>query len=128
MNLLLDTHTFLWFISGDRQLSERARALIEDKGNVRYLSTAALWEITIKAGYGRLAVPMPPSLLYNDHVRGNGITVLPIAESHLDRLYTLPLHHKDPFDRLMIAQAIAENMTILTRDGKFSAYGVRIDW
>lgn len=126
MKLLLDTHTFLWFIGGDAQLDNRSRQLIEDAGNQRYLSVVSVWEITIKASLGKLQSPMPPSVLIRDHVWSNAIELLPITSEHLDLLYQLPYHHKDPFDRLMIAQAIQEGMMLLSKDLAFKAYQVQL--
>ena len=128
MKLLLDTHAFLWFISGDSQLSGYARQLIEDAGNQRYLSIVSVWEITIKSSLGRLEVPTPPSRLMSEYIWANAIELLTITSEHLDVVHKLPYHHKDPFDRLMIAQAIHENMTLISRDVALNAYSVRIEW
>lgn len=128
MKLLLDTHTFLWFIGGDTQLSTHARQLIEDPGNQRYLSIASVWEMTIKSSLGRLIVPTPPSRLINDHVWSNSIALLAISSEHLDVVHSLPYHHKDPFDRIMIAQAIHEGMTLVSKDQVLTAYKLPIVW
>lgn len=128
MKLLLDTHAFLWFIAGDAQLDSHARSLIEDMGNERFLSVASVWEVTIKASLGRLVVPMPPSALIRDHVWANAIVLLAVIPEHLDVLHGLPYHHKDPFDRLMIAQAFQEGMVLLTKDQALSAYDVQVAW
>ena len=128
MKILLDTHTFLWFIGGDDQLDTHARRVIEDLGNERYRSTASLWEITIKSSLGRLTVPMPPSELVRDHIWANAIGLLTIRPEHLDALHALPYHHKDPFDRLLIAQAWQDDMVLVSRDEAFSAYDVQILW
>lgn len=128
MNILLDTHTFLWFIAGDNQLDNHARHLIEDLNNDRFLSIASLWEITIKSSIGRLSVPLPPSLFIRDQVWANAIDLLAIRPEHLDVLHDLPYHHKDPFDRLLIAQAMSENLVLITKDPSFQAYDVRLAW
>ncbi|MEI2688169.1 MAG: type II toxin-antitoxin system VapC family toxin [Anaerolineae bacterium] len=128
MKLLLDTHAFLWFIAGDIQLNSHARRLIEDLGNERYLSVASIWEITIKSSLGRLVVPTPPSVLIREHVWANAILLLPTMPHHLDVLHDLPYHHKDPFDRLIVAQAIDEEMTLITKDQALLAYDVRAAW
>lgn len=128
MKVLLDTHTFLWFIAGDAQLDGYARQLIEEPGNERFLSMASVWEITIKSSLGRLMVPMPPSTLIREQIWANAIDLLPITHEHLDILYTMPYHHKDPFDRLLAAQAIQERMLIVTKDQAFNAYDVQIAW
>jgi PIN domain nuclease of toxin-antitoxin system len=114
MRLLLDSHTFLWFISGSPNLSDTARALIETPTNQRLLSIASLWEIAIKVSVGKLELDLTLTELVEREVYGNAIEVLPIQASHLDQLAKLPFHHKDPFDRLMIAQCLAENMPIVT--------------
>ena len=128
MKILLDTHTFLWFIAGDPQLDAHARQMIEDLSNERYLSVASTWEITIKSSLGRLRVPMPPTSLIREHVWANAIDILAITAEHLDTLHTLPYHHKDPFDRLLIAQAMQEQLLILTKDEAFEAYDVPVAW
>lgn len=128
MKLLLDTHAFLWFISGSDELSDHAKALIEDTGNERYLSVASLWEMAIKVSLGKLKVPLPLSRLVREHVTGNAIEVLAIEPEHLDEQRKLPFHHRDPFDRLIIAQAIVEEMEVVTRDEAFSAYDVHCTW
>ena len=100
--------------------------MIEDLSNERYLSVASVWEITIKASLSRLTVPTPPSILIRKHIWTNAINLLSIEPEHLDSLYTLPYHHKYPFDRLMIAQAIQEKMVFITKDSAFTDYGVQI--
>lgn len=128
MKLLLDTHTFLWFIAGDSRLDSHARQLIENPDNERYLSIASIWEITIKSSLGRLRVPLPPSELIREHVWANAIELLPAEPEHFDMLHELPYHHKDPFDRFLIAQAIKEKMALLTKDPAFSSYDVQAVW
>jgi PIN domain nuclease of toxin-antitoxin system len=118
----------LWFIAGDARLDNHARQLIEYTGNERYLSVAGVWEITIKSSLGRLVVPTPPSVLVRDHVWANAIELLAIVPEHLDVLHGLPYHHKDPFDRLMIAQAIHEGLVLITKDQVFSIYNVQVEW
>lgn len=128
MKLLLDTHAFLWFIGGKDELSVHARQLMEDASNERYLSVASLWEMAIKVSIGKLKVPLPLTRLVREHVTGNAIEVLPIEPEHLDEQRKLPFHHRDPFDRLIIAQAIVEEMKLITRDEAFAAYEVRCVW
>jgi PIN domain nuclease of toxin-antitoxin system len=129
VKLLLDTHSFLWFIGGSEQLSSYARALIEDEGNARYLSVASLWEMAIKVSIGKLNVPLPFTRLVRQHVTGNNIDVLPIEPEHLDEQREMPpFHHRDPFDRLIIAQAITEEMLVVGRDNAFEAYPIRLMW
>ena len=128
MRLLLDTHTFLWFIGGDTALSPYARQLIEDRTNERLLSIASLWEMAIKVSLDRLTVPLPFTDLVAEHVYGNAMEVFGISPRHLDVLATLPFHHKDPFDRLLIAQGQAEDIPILGRDPAFDNYAIRRLW
>jgi PIN domain nuclease of toxin-antitoxin system len=128
VRLLLDTHTFLWFIDGDTALSPYARQLIEDRTNERLLSIASLWEMAIKASLGRLTLTLSFTGLVAEHVHGNAIELFEILPRHLDVLTTLPFHHKDPFDRMIIAQSQAENIPILSRDSAFDDYAIRRLW
>jgi PIN domain nuclease of toxin-antitoxin system len=128
MRLLLDTHAFLWFIQGSQNLSATARNLIEDQGNQKLLSIASLWEISIKVSIGKLDVGMAIAQLVSREVYGNGFEVLAIQANHLDELTKLIFHHKDPFDRLIIAQALAERMPVVTKDEAFGRYPVSRLW
>lgn len=128
MRLLLDTHAFLWFIQGSQNLSETARNLIEDQENEKLLSIASLWEISIKVSIGKLDVGMALAELLSREVYGNGFEVLAIQANHLDELTKLVFHHKDPFDRLIIAQALAKRMPVVTRDEAFGRYPVSLLW
>jgi PIN domain nuclease of toxin-antitoxin system len=119
VRLLLDTHTFLWFIEGNPQLNGPARQLIEDIGNERLLSIASLWEMSIKASLGKLKLKLTFSDVVRDHVGGNAMKLLHISPEHLDIVRSLPFHHKDPFDRLIIAQSRTENIPVLSRDEVF---------
>ena len=128
MRLLLDTHTFLWFIEGNLNLSDTAINLIEDEGNQRFLSIASLWEISIKISIGKLELGMKFTELVAQQVNGNAINLLEIKPGHLDELTEIPFHHKDPFDRLIIAQSIVENMAVVSKDSAFRSYPVRLLW
>lgn len=128
MKILLDTHTFLWFIEGNLDLSDLARNLIEDQGNQRFLSVASLWEMSIKASIGKLELEMAFTELVKREIYGNAIELLKIRPEHLDELAKLPFHHKDPFDRLMIAQSLAENISVVTKDNAFGSYPVTALW
>jgi PIN domain nuclease of toxin-antitoxin system len=128
VRLLLDTHTFLWFIGGDAALSPHARQLIEDRTNARLLSIASLWEMAIKVSLDRLTVPLPFTDLVAEHVYGNAIEIFEMAPRHLDVLTTLPFYHKDPFNRLIIAQGQAEDIPIPSRDPAFDEYAIRRLW
>jgi len=128
MKLLLDTHTFMWFVDGNEKLHAHARNLIEDSGNMRLLSIGSLWEMSIKAGLGKLDVSMSFEELVRKQVEPNAISFLPLRPMHLDRLRTLPFPHRDPFDRLLIAQAMVEGAVILSRDGVFDQYPITRVW
>lgn len=128
MRLLLDTHTFLWFIEGSANLSDGARNLIEDQGNQRFLSTASLWEMAIKVSMSKLDLGMTFTELVEREVVGNAIELLERQPEHLDALAKLPFHHKDPFDRLIIAQSLADDLAVVTRDGAFGNYPVTLLW
>ena len=128
MRLLLDTHTFLWFIAGDERLSGPAREAIADIKNEVLLSIASLWEIAIKLSLGKLELEGPFDALIPQLLADNAVKILPIELEHLFVLAELPFHHRDPFDRLIIAQGLAENIPILSADGAFREYPVRIIW
>ena len=128
MRVLFDTHTFLWFIEGNSRIGSNARREILEPNNERFLSVASLWEIAIKASVGKLEKHSSFEDLVQVQVFGNAIDLLAISAKHLDVVQTLPFHHRDPFDRLMIAQALSENLVLLSRDRAFSAYGVELLW
>ena|SRR5687767_3044171 len=110
MKLLLDTHTFLWFIMGNPNLSANARAMIEDQANEKFLSVASLWETAIKVSIGKLALSAPFDTLIPQQLSANGFELLNLEVRHAAMLIDLPFHHRDPFDRLLIAQAVVEKM------------------
>jgi PIN domain nuclease of toxin-antitoxin system len=124
---LLDTHVLLWFIQGDPQLSNRARGIITTDTNQLYLSVASLWEMTIKLNIGKLTIGHTIDEIYK-LLKQLNIEVLPIVQSDLEQYLTLPLHHRDPFDRLLIAQAIAQELTLVSADNAFGAYSVKQLW
>ncbi len=128
MKLLLDTHTFLWFIGGSLNLSDTARKSIEDQTNERFLSIASLWEMSIKVSMGKLKLAMSFTDLVKQEVKGNAIELIKVVPEHLDELAKLSFHHKDPFDRLIIAQSLVENMPIITKDTAFLNYPVKLIW
>lgn len=128
MRLLLDTHAFLWFIDGSPHCSAKARALIEDVSNQRFLSLANLWEMAIKASLGKLRLAQPFETLIPQQLRLNGIELLSIEFRHTVLVAALPFHHRDPFDRLLVAQATAEQMPIVSGDTAFDAYAVTRLW
>ena len=126
--ILLDTHTFIWYAEGSNRLSERAKRLIDSTPEV-YLSIASVWEMTIKASLGKLDVKDDLSAFVEQQIQLNLYRVLPILQQHIYRLTDLPMHHRDPFDRLLICQALEEQMPILSVDGKFDPYeGLNTIW
>ncbi len=127
MKLLLDTHTFLWFIDDSPQLSQKGKTLLE-ADNELLLSIASLWEIAIKLRLSKLTVAMPVEVLMTQQLTQNDIALLPITVAPLMIVSTLPLHHRDPFDRLLIAQAMVEQMPIVSADPAFDAYPVQRLW
>jgi len=127
MAYLLDTHAFLWFVSGDKQLPESARNIIEDIHQSCFLSAASLWEITIKHQNKKLDLGLSLEDLF-DFADRNQIEIIPINYEHLLLLSKLPGHHNDPFDRLIISQAISEELIIITRDKLFKKYKVQLIW
>jgi PIN domain nuclease of toxin-antitoxin system len=128
MKLLLDTHTLLWFISGDSKLSLAARLLIEDVANNKFVSVVSLWEIAIKYGLGRLNLSDDFEKLFPYHLNINGFEQLAIENKHFYEFIKLPRHHSDPFDRLLIAQTISEGMSIISVDSAFDNYSVSRFW
>ena len=126
--LLLDTHTFLWWVFEQPELSAKAEGLIMDRGNEIVVSVVSPWEIVIKARLGRLDVPADVPAFVRDQLDRNGFTVLPVSLDHVLRVHGLPLLHKDPFDRLLLAQALHEAIPLVTRDGRLAAYGAETLW
>ncbi len=128
MRGLIDTNTFLWFISGDSRLSHTAKTLISEIDNEILLSIASLWEIAIKMSIGKLELSMSYEDLLSAQIEDNEIKLLPIEKNHLKELVRLPFYHRDPFDRLIISQGIAENLPILTSDRLFNDYPIDKLW
>lgn len=128
MKALLDTQVFLWWISDDPRLSSRASAIIKDGNNKLFLSAASGWEIAIKVRLGRLTLPEPLETFVPEQMALNAIEGLPIQMSHALHVYTLPDHHRDPFDRMLVAQAQLENLPILSADPQISLYAVETVW
>lgn len=126
--LLLDTHAFLWFIWEDPNLSSTARTLIEDPVNRKIVSIATCWEIAIKSGLQRLSLGEPASTFLPRELAANNFDLLEIQLRHATLVETLPPHHHDPFDRLLIAQAVCEGLPIVGRDGVFDQYSIPRLW
>ena len=129
MRYLLDTSTFLWFVYNDRKLSLVAETLVSDARLTMYLSLASIWELAIKANLGRGLILHEPFHVFIDGQLGtNRFQLLRINIEHLKRVHDLPLHHRDPFDRLLIAQAQVENIPIITSDAAFDPYPIQRVW
>ncbi|MEO5371250.1 MAG: type II toxin-antitoxin system VapC family toxin [Magnetococcus sp. DMHC-1] len=128
MQILLDTHVFLWWINSPNHLSGHARDLLSDPQNSFILSLVSVWELAIKIRLGKLHFSEPLDQFVSCEVTGNQFHHLDIKLQHVTRVATLPLHHRDPFDRLLIAQSLVEEMPILSADGTFDSYGVTRLW
>jgi PIN domain nuclease of toxin-antitoxin system len=127
-DLLLDTHAMLWFFWDDSRLSRSAKALIEDSGNRKLVSIASCWEIAIKAGLGKLDLGEPSRPFLSREIARNNFELLPISLDHATAVESLALHHRDPFDRLLIAQAMVERLSLVGADVVFDQYGVSRLW
>jgi PIN domain nuclease of toxin-antitoxin system len=127
MKLLLDTRTFLWFIEDNPRLSTETKKLLESDADL-FISIASLWEIAIKISIGKLTLTQSLETFIPAQIEKNGIELLPITVEHLALVSTLAAHHRDPFDRLLIAQAIVEQLPIVGIDDKFDPYGVTRLW
>lgn len=123
---LLDTHALLWFLQNDKQLGKTALEIIEH--NDVCVSMASLWEIAIKNSLGKLELPLPFDEIFPKQLLINDIAILPIELMHLKMINKLDFYHRDPFDRLIIAQALNNDLTLISKDGKFADYGVNLLW
>ena len=128
MKVLLDTHAFLWWITDDPRISFRARDVVQDAENELYLSAASGLEIAIKTQLGRLQLPGEPDVYLARQMSVNAIQPLAITMRHSLFVYGLPDIHKDPFDRMIVAQSILEEMPLLTKDGNIPKYGIQVIW
>jgi len=127
MKLLLDTHAFIWFVENDENLPKGIKTQIEDIENEIFISIASLWEIAIKTSLGKLEVSIDiPALI--SKIESNGFSILHIFPEHTICVSSLPFHHRDPFDRMLIAQTITEKIKIVSRDGVFEDYDVDCIW
>lgn len=126
--LLLDTHAFLWFVRADRRLSEDAGKLIAESGNDVAVSVASLWEVSIKTSIGKLRLADPLDEFFKRELSQNGFTLLPIQVEHVVAVAKLPFNHRDPFDRMLAAQAIVEEIPLVTADSVFNSYPVDRIW
>lgn len=128
MRLLLDSHAFLWFILGDQRLSDRARLAIAAADTDVLISPATLWEMAIKVRLGKYTLPGPFGPFMDTQLSSNRIRLLPIEVRHTAILASMPFHHRDPFDRLIVAQALAESIGVVSVDAMLDAYGVSRLW
>jgi PIN domain nuclease of toxin-antitoxin system len=128
MKLLLDTHTFIWWDSDVSKLSPRALQLCQDPANTLLLSVASIWEMQIKQQLGKLRLKLPLAEIVQGQQEANGLTVLPVQLEHVLLLEQLPFHHRDPFDRLLLAQAKAEQAPLLSCDAVFREYQADVIW
>ena len=128
MRVLIDTHVFIWWTSDTKKLSSRVYNLLTDSNNRAYLSIISIWEIQIKLSLGKLQMKRKLSELVDNEINGNRIELLPLSLSHIYALSHLPLYHRDPFDRILIAQSMDTNLPIVSIDEKFDAYNIDRLW
>ena len=126
MKVLLDTHTFLWAITEESKLSSRVRALLTSGDS--WFSVASVWEIVIKSQSGKLSLPLPVGPFITSQLAFNGVRILPVVLNHVLRVESLELHHRDPFDRILIAQSLEENLPLVTADPVFERYPAKLIW
>ena len=126
MTLLLDTHVWLWMLTAPHRLTRAARGLVEDETTNLLLSAASAWEIAIKYALGRLPLPKPPELYVPERMHTTGVDALTVTHSHALRVSALEHHHRDPFDRLLVAQSQVEGVPLLTADPIFGRYGIEV--
>jgi len=128
VKVLLDTHTFLWLIQGDKRVSREAEAIFLERDNELFFSAASYWEICIKQSLGKLGLALGWQEILDTELAVNSISWLDIKKAHCQGLLHLPQHHGDPFDRLLISQAVAENMVLLSADANIGKYSVKTVW
>ncbi|NCO74372.1 MAG: type II toxin-antitoxin system VapC family toxin [Cyanobacteria bacterium] len=128
MKLLLDTHTFIWWDSSPNNLSSTAMELLINPNNLKILSVATIWEMQIKSSLGKLNLKLSLDEIIKSQIKENNFQLLPIFNNHVLYLDNLPLYHKDPFDRILIAQANCENATLISKDSIFNQYSVNLKW
>lgn len=126
MRLLLDSHTFLWWCADDKRLSARARKVIAAAGTQCWLSHASVWEMAIKASLGKLTLDRSVENFVDTHCELNGFRLLPLSYRHICQVEKLPWHHRDPFDRLLVAQAQCEDLVFATSDATIGRYGIDV--
>jgi PIN domain nuclease of toxin-antitoxin system len=128
MRLLLDTHAFLWWIADDARLSKRARSAIATRRDECFVSMASCWEIAIKVSLEKLKLEAPVDRFIPEQLAVNSFSLLPIEFAHVARVARLPFHHRDPFDRLLVAQGLIDDLKVVSADPIFRRYGVKRVW
>ena len=128
MRILLDSHAVLWYVDQDQMLSGTAHAAITDPANDLLVSAATIWELATKAAIGKLSLSQPYRLWMNKAMSDLRASLLPVSIDYADAQAGLPFHHRDPFDRLIIAQSLIEGISVVSADGQFDAYGVNRVW
>ncbi len=128
MKILLDTHTFLWWVAEDAQLSLKAKEIIANPDNEIYFSVVSAWEIIIKVGTGKLSLSESPETYIPSRIASNQFGILPVQMPHILKINSLPNFHKDPFDRLLIAQSLVEDLSLMTIDNAIAQYPVKTIW
>lgn len=128
MNILQDSHAFLWFVADDLKLSIDAKTAIKDSTNRKWISIASLWEITIKVSIGKLNLADPVSEFLSREILCNNFSTLNVTMDHLAKLSVLPFNHRDPFDRLIVSQALQESFPVVSTDASLDAYGIDPIW
>jgi PIN domain nuclease of toxin-antitoxin system len=127
MIFLVDTHAIIWFITDDKKLPKVTKELIENKEHTCYVSIASLWEIAIKFSLGRLLIHEELKNIFQT-IEESGFEILPITSIHLLKIAELPFHHQDPFDRIIIAQSIVEDINVITKDEQYEKYQIKLNW
>jgi PIN domain nuclease of toxin-antitoxin system len=128
LRLLLDSNVLYWAFFQGQSLTPRVRQLLEDDRNDLFVSRASIWELSAKTARGRLAMPESSVRFLLERIEQTGMTIIPIEDAHILRTETLPHHHSDPFDRLIVAQAMEQNLTILSSDDEIPLYDVKVIW
>ncbi len=128
MRVLIDSHTLIWYVDQDKLLSVTSHATISDPANTLLLSAGSIWEIGIKVGLGKILLTEPFTPWMNQAISDLNVTVLPLSVEYVDVQANLPKHHRDPFDRLLVAQAIVEQVSIISADANLDAYGITRIW
>jgi PIN domain nuclease of toxin-antitoxin system len=128
MKLLIDAHALIWYVDQDHLLSPTARAAMTDPSNDRLVGAGTIWEIAIKVGLKKLGLSQPYRQWMEQAITGLAATILPISLDHAEIQSSLPRHHNDPFDRLLVAQALVESMAVISADGQLDAYGINRLW